>query len=286
MSSYKDRPPEVTLAAFTPKPLDAIYEVWCMSRDIPMVGPGLLNASKRREAVVKTFKELIFDYTQIPEMVGFTWWLEGVPRAFFDQAVRHRKTSIFARSQRVRDHSTFADDEEYLTTRDIWEHPDRLLVYRRTMAAIQDGYEELIKMGTPVEDARGVLPLHLRTGFAWGTTLRDLVETFNKRTCHLLQQEYWGPVAWQMREQMAKLVDPELEHIFAPPCVKTGVCISPIEAHDRTRAFLVDHRTDLRPCRIWNARFEKHREAEAIKTAVETNQIQWATSPEEAAYAG
>jgi flavin-dependent thymidylate synthase len=254
-----------------------------MSRDLPMVGPGLLNASRRRAAVVKTFKELIFDYTQIPEMVGFAWWLEGVPRSFFDQAVRHRKTSIFARSQRVRDHSTFADDGDYLTTRDIWEHDDRLIEYETTMKYIQGSYERLLKMGTPVEDARGLLPLHLRTGFAWGTTLRDLVEVFNKRTCHLLQQEYWGPIAQQMLHQLAK-VDPELEHIFSPPCVKTGVCISPVEAQDRTRAYLVEGRKDLRPCRIWNARFEKHEAATAIKRAVDNGLIQWATSPEEAAY--
>lgn len=277
MTTFRERPPTVTLMSGEDDPLDVIHEVWCRSRD---KSPGLIETTARRKLAEETFDQIIFDYTQIPEFIKYAWWVEGVPRSFFDQAVRHRKTSMFARSQRVRDCRNFASNGDYLTTHEIAKDDRRREVYETAMWTIETAYAELVKLGTPVEDARGLLPLHLRTGFGWGTTLRDLVDLFDKRTCHLLQQEYWAPVAEQMKTQLVEEVDPKLEVIFQPPCIKKGVCISPVEATDRTIAVL-GGRYDLHPCRIWNARFEKPDSASEVDEYVKDGTTRWAVSPQE-----
>ena len=285
MSTYKDNPPQITLIAHTPDPLSVLYEVWQRARDYPILRKG---HPLRRADEVELFRKLIFDYTQIPEMVSFTWWFEGVPRAFFDQVVRHRKTSMFARSQRVRDQQAFATKGEYLTTTRLLELEDGPVsapgggavarsVYDGAMRDIQTAYETLIALGIPIEDARGILPLHLRTGFAWGTSLRDLAECFRIRTCHLLQQEYWGPV---MREIRAHLVaiDPELDVIFAPPCKREGKCVSTFDAQIRADAVIAG-KPVMDPCRIWSTMFAADDIRAKLDDAVDAGTTRWAKSP-------
>lgn len=286
MSTWEKNPPRVELIGFTPHPLSVIYEIWCRAKDIPIEprgswDPPFTQNLKRREAEVETFRKLVFDYTQIPEMVSFTWWLEGVPRAFFDQVVRHRKTSMFARSQRVRLQKDFADKGEYLTTSECAKDNMREVVYDLAMRQSEKAYNELLELGVPAEDARGVLPLHLRTGFAWGTSLRDLTETFRTRTCHLLQQEYWAPIAKRMRRYLRD-IDPELEVIFKPPCQRGAGCVSTHDAELRVKA-VAEGRTDMHPCRIWTDQFADQSTKNTLNAMVSAGSLRWATSPEEAA---
>jgi thymidylate synthase (FAD) len=290
MSTFKVNPPKIKLIAYTPDPLSVIYEVWQRAKDGPILPKdqygGWDGQDDRRVAEVATFRKLIFDYTQVPEMVQFTWWLEGVPRAFFDQVVRHRKTSIFARSQRVRKQTGFADKGEYLTTGPIMEREEddvegtkgiKQIIYDQAMRSAQNAYEDLLELGVPVEDARGILPLHLRTGFAWATTLRDLAETFRTRTCNLLQQEYWGPVMQAIRAELVA-IDPELEIIFHPPCQRGMGCVSTHDAQIRADA-TISGRHDLHPCQIWADQFADQTVGKQLYHIIDAGGSRWAKGP-------
>lgn len=278
MTTFKERPASVTLISYTPNPLDTVYQVWCRAKDfeeLPRASP------ERRAAVVDAFKRLIFDYTQIPEMVGFCWWIDDVPRAFFDQVVRHRKTAVFARSQRVRRQLNFARRGEYLTTTPITRDPQAIVVYEAAMHQVEMAYGRLLELGVPQEDARGILPLHLRTGFGWGTSLRDLADVFRTRTCHLLQQEYWAPVAAGMRRALAT-IDPELDMIFQPPCKRGAGCVSDHDAALRAGVVIKgEHPDPAPPCRLWADMFAPADVVGPLKAAVAAGRAKWAVSPEE-----
>jgi hypothetical protein len=292
MSTWKENPPKVELLIGPSDPLSVIYEVWQRARDgtdrdfpwLPKTHihcPRSEDDSPRREAEVRLFRKLIFDYTQIPEILEFGWWLGGVPRAFFDQAVRHRKTSMFARSQRVIPETDFADRENYLTTSPISSDPYAREVYRKGMGVVQEAYKTLLEMGVPVEDARGILPLHLRTGFMWGTSLRDMAEVFRTRTCHVLQQEYWGPIIQQMSAMCVK-IDPELDIIFQPPCLRPeNQCVSKTEAMIRVTETVAGLRTDLKPCRLWIEKYETPELAAVVLDRVAEGKTKWAQAPED-----
>lgn len=289
MSTFKDNPPEVKLISYTRDPLGVMYEVWNRSRDLEVIpkGPETALYLKRRTAEKELFEKLIYEFTQIPEFIQFGWWIDGMPRAFFDQMTRYRKTGFFARSQRIRDQRGFSKRGEYLTTPEIETNDAAKVIYKETMSTIDKGYASLLALGIPVEDARGLLPLHMRTGFGWTFSLRDLAQSITRaRTCHLLQQEYWAYVLQSMMEQLCE-IEPELEILFMPPCKRPGgECLSKIEAHQRTEAVLGlredgEVRYDLHPCRIWTERFMVDPERTRVLELVASGKTRWAQSMEE-----
>lgn len=284
MSTFQEKPPNIKFLGGTTDPLSLIYEVWQRSRDYPIVAR---EDPHRREDEVELFHKLIFDFTQIPEFCTWSWWIDGMPRSFFDQMVRYRKTAFFARSQRIRDQRGFADRGEYLTTPRIAENPKWKAEYDNAMWHIDEAYTMLLDSGCPAEDARGLLPLHLRTGFAWSVSLRDLAQDiFRARTCHLMQQDYWAHLATQMRSDL-EAIDPELGTIFRPPCARDGTCLTPIEAQARNDAVLgangAKQRNDLYPCRVWVKKFSNEPERSAVERAVDQGRTRWAPTMEETA---
>lgn len=290
MSTFRDNPPEVKLLGYTPKPLSIMYEVWNRSRDLPIAPKSSCDAEahlRRRTEERKVFHQLIFEFTQIPEFIQFSWWIDGMPRAFFDQMTRYRKTGFFARSQRIRDQRGFASRGEYLTTPEIARNRKADQIYGLAMKYIDDAYTELLRLGIPAEDARGLLPLHMRTGFGWTFSLRDLAQSITRaRTCHLLQQEYWAYVLVAMKQQLVEFVDPELGFLFMPPCERDGTCLSKIEADQRVDAVLGrradgETRLDLHPCKEYNDRFMVDPDRTAVLELVGEGKTRWAQSMEE-----
>lgn len=275
MTTFAEHPPTVKFLGGPTNPLSIMTEAWCRSRDLEIPKDGTEN----RELAVNTWRMLAFEFTQIPEMVKYTWWIDDMPRSFFDQMTRYRKTGFFARSQRIRNQSGFAARGEYLTTPTIASHKQAAKIYRNAMRQIDGAYTKLIKIGVPAEEARGLLPLHLRTGFTWTLTLRDIKDVFRARTCHLLQQDYWAHIGERMRLDLCK-IDEELGILFKPPCQVDGTCLSNVEAQARIKA-LGEGRMDLFPCRIYNEKFTPPEPALAVQRMVNTGQTRWASSMEE-----
>lgn len=239
--------PKATLLSWTPKPLYTMWYAWefCKDKDFsskygaPLpLGWKIVDAGSRkeptREELVSFFRKAIIDWMPISEFVHFTFVCENIPRALMDQMTRHRLWSFFVQSMRVADvGSTFATDDAYFTPDAIAADPDTLGNYNATMHVAQTRYRQLRSAGVPIEDARGVLPLHTNTKMIVGFNLRAFQQAVEKRTCWILQQQYWAPLLVSMRQELVDKVDPELAFIFAPPCELRGKCITAIEQEYR-----------------------------------------------------
>ena len=280
MPTYKERPMTVRLLTYTPNPLSVFYEVWNRTRDIRVLEP---EDPRRRSEEIAVFRKLLWEFTQIPEAIKFTFWIEGVARSFYDQLTRHREPGWFTKSHRIHGVVGFSERGDYLTTEEIASKPKRLEIYERTMRIIDDAYQALVEDGCPMEDARGLLPLHLKSDLMWTLTLRDMTRVFRSRSCHLLQQEYWAFLAEPMRKLLEE-IDPELGVIFQPPCLRGDGCVSPTEANMKIDEVVTRARLDIHPCRLYNELFlvdSDPSRARIVAGMVAAGEIRWAKSAEE-----
>lgn len=121
------------------------------------------------------------------EMIHYTFLLDGVTRAFTAQLCRTRTASFAEKTLRIVDISTGFD---YATGPTIAESDKRASVYHKSMAAIACTYKTLIDDGAKVEDARGVLPLNVKTRICMSLNLRTFCEMVHKRSSPRVQGEY------------------------------------------------------------------------------------------------
>lgn len=196
--------------------------------------------------------------TDIPtqEYINTIWSIEGMPRAFWDQLDRCRLASFWEQSARVIDLSKFADEGRYWTSEIIGADPKKERIYRFAMLDIQKRYRELVKAGVPVEEARGVIPLHVLTRGTMAINLRALKGLIKNRVCFIMQGSYWFPVIDGMIRELAKhLPKKTLASLVNLPCYGCNHC--PIEGN-------VLHRIsgeDPNPvCPIYIKRFAQNKE--------------------------
>jgi len=267
--------PSCVLYNWTPRPLETVWLTWQFAKDpnftaMPTVGLGApdqwaIDADDERsrmveyaptlpsrEELVSFFEKLVKDYTQIPEFITFNFACTNIPRAMMDQITRHRRFSFFVQSLRVVDAGQFAEESDYFTPPSVDENEEiRVqLDYKNAMHSAAVYYKTLVAAGVPLEDARGVLPLHLNTKMCIAMNLRAFIESVQTRSCHLLQQVYWKPLLGSMREQLVSKVDPALDYIFEPPCKFHGRCLSPIEQQMR-----VEGKDPHEPCSLYRELF-------------------------------
>lgn len=176
------------------------------------------------------------------EAAQFHWQIEGVTRSITHQMVRSRASFFAQESLRFavpegewRDEIPYPpsiagaqDDEITGPARQRW---------REAMMSAQHAYEDLLNMGLPAEEARGVLPHDMPTRIHWVMDLRTLLAEAGKRTCTQAQfpwrvifggmanalRQYRTPGgmpgtmsdSWQFREIAARL---------RPVCFQTGQC--------------------------------------------------------------
>lgn len=149
-------------------------------------------------------KELDYMSRTIPsswEFVDYTFLITDVTRAFTHQFVRTRTGSYAQQTMRVLnvsgwDYATGPGlrcfEQNYLS-QDLScvsrvENPRDW--YDREMNMIQMTYQEMIKAGVPVEDARGILPTNILTNIAAKFSLRTLCDLVRKRSSSRTQGEY------------------------------------------------------------------------------------------------
>lgn len=205
-----------------------------------------------------------FMSTDIPtqEYVNMIWSIEGMPRAFWDQLDRCRLAAFWEQSARVIDLSTFADDKRYWTSEIIAANPVKEQIYDKAMQDIQEAYQSLVDYGVPVEEARGVIPLHILTRGTMCINLRALKGLIKNRICFIMQGSYWFSVIDGMLQELKKqLPEGTLRSIVNLPCHGCERC--PIEGN-------VLHRIsgdDPNPvCPVYIKRFcENREEVEAIE---------------------
>ncbi len=120
------------------------------------------------------------------EFVDYTFEIRDVTRAFTHQFVRTRTGSYAQQSQRTVSMEGFG----YYTPPKIEEDEYAKLVYDQTMEMINMRYQQLLEIGMPAEDARGVLPTNIHTNIVAKFSLRTLHETAKSRLSPRAQGEH------------------------------------------------------------------------------------------------
>lgn len=155
------------------------------------------------------------------EFVDYVFKIDGVTRAFTHQLVRTRTGSyaqqamrvVDARNQPVEVPPSIADDE---TLRGIWDCG---------IGSITGAYGNLVDLGAPIQDARGLLPTNITTSIMAKFNLRTLHEMAKLRLCTRTQGEYQD-VFRQMR-QLVIGVHPWTEQFIEVYCIAHGTCAFP-----------------------------------------------------------
>jgi thymidylate synthase (FAD) len=165
------------------------------------------------------------------EHASFTFYIEGVSRAFSHQLVRHRIASYSQRSQRyvAEDHFNYVIPPTFEGK--IIEIDGKEVkaadYFRETMGLISSRYatlnDALGRTGeSSNEDARYVLPNACETKIFVTMNARELWHFFEERLCNRAQWEIRG-VAHDMYK-LASGASPALFEGAGPKCIKIGKC--------------------------------------------------------------
>lgn len=152
------------------------------------------------------------------EHVSYTFAVDGVSRALTHQLVRHRLASFNQQSQR---YVKFSDGVETVKPHTVEENEEASRVFDEAIEAVIEGYQKLLDMGIPAEDARYLLPNAAETKIVITMNIRELLHFFSLRCCNRAQ--------WEIREmahKMLELVRPTASYIFmdaGAPCIR-GNC--------------------------------------------------------------
>jgi flavin-dependent thymidylate synthase len=163
------------------------------------------------------------------EFVDYVFKIEGVTRAFTHQLVRTRTASFAQEAMRVID---LSEGFDYLTPPSIEggncaSGNDSIAqeTWHWTMMQITEGYKELVELGVPLQDARGVLPTNVLTSIMVKANLRTLSNMGELRLCTRTQGEYQD-VFREMRRLVIE-VHPWVEPFIEVFCVQHGHCAFP-----------------------------------------------------------
>ncbi len=152
------------------------------------------------------------------EHVSYTFAVDGVSRALTHQLVRHRLASFNQQSQR---YVKFSDGVETVKPHTVEENEEASRVFDEVIETVIEGYQKLLDMGIPAEDARYLLPNAAETKIVITMNIRELLHFFSLRCCNRAQ--------WEIREmahKMLELVRPTAPYIFmdaGAPCIR-GNC--------------------------------------------------------------
>jgi flavin-dependent thymidylate synthase len=155
------------------------------------------------------------------EFVDYVFEFSGVTRAFTHQLVRTRSGSYAQESQRTVD----ASDNGFVNPLQDGTRPHVEFEFACQQAF--DGYSQLLKLGVPAQDARGVLPTATKTSTIAKFNLRTLSEMAKVRLCTRTQGEYQD-VFREMRARVIEVHPWVEQHRFIEVhCVSQGTCAFP-----------------------------------------------------------
>lgn len=176
---------KVTLISFTPEARELL--IFTKSTRLTM-SPGLMDEI-RAWPEEKKLAELDYMANTIPsswEFVDYVFLIEGVSRAFTHQFVRSRNASYAQQTMRVLNMGEY----EYVMTDRVAADARARNVVTTANNTIRLAYNELIKLGLPAEDARGILPTNISTNIVAKFNLRAFVDLAKSRTGGRTQGEY------------------------------------------------------------------------------------------------
>lgn len=177
---------KVTLINYTPNARDLL--IFTKSTRLEMT-PGLMDTITHVMSDAEKDAELDYMANTIPsswEFVDYVFLVEGVSRAYTHQQVRTRAGSYAQQTMRVLNMGHY----EYVYTERNEENKEARDLIGGVNLLIQNAYRELIKLGQPPEDARGILPTNISTNIVCKFNLRTMSELARSRTGGRTQGEY------------------------------------------------------------------------------------------------
>ena len=213
----------VILINSTPKPLETFYWAWQVMEN-PI--PDSLEELHMSKGELEIFYEKVLGegLATVLEYINTVWKFEGVSRAFQQQLCRHRLASYSIQSMRVISKENFAANHSY-------RFPPELSLagikhYAEAMNNIQKDYRKLLKLGIPVQDARGILPLNIFSTVTMAINFRSLISLISKRLCYKVQDEFKEIALLMLKEISLKMEDGEvLAKYIKSPCIMNGKCM-------------------------------------------------------------
>lgn len=175
------------------------------------MSPSLFEDVEGWSEETKT-KELAYMAGTIPsswEFVDLTFLISGVSRAAAQQITRTRTASYAMQSQRVTDVSSANVVNPHPAGSVLWKEFDVLAF----MAL--NNYKRHHEGGSPLQDARGLLPMNVECNLVAKYNLRSLVDLCRARASLRAQGEY-SDIADQMKAAVLE-VWPWAEPFFAHP---------------------------------------------------------------------
>jgi len=152
------------------------------------LSPSLLNEI-RSIPYEEKLEQLEYMANTIPsswEFVDYSFLVEGVSRAYTHQQVRTRAASYAQQTMRVLEMGEY----DYILTDRNKESAKAQAIIKATNEVIRKAYLELIEIGQPAEDARGILPTNIATNIVCKFNLRTFVDLAKSRSGGRTQSEY------------------------------------------------------------------------------------------------
>lgn len=156
-------------------------------------------------------------HDSVVEHILFTFEVSGVSRACLGQFVRHRLASFSVLSQRYVDQTEIPA----VVPPSIMENEQARELFASIEAFSVAGYEKLLQLGIPKEDARFALLEAKQTSMVVSMNCRELLHFFSLRCCKRAQWEIYA-VAWKMLD-ICQTICPTIFKDAGPGCVR-GFC--------------------------------------------------------------
>lgn len=137
------------------------------------------------------------------EFVHTVFLLNDVTRSFTHQLVRTRVGVSF-----VQESLRFSEqrDAKILLRPNIAASPAKRIEFTAAVEHAVVAYNALLKMGVPIEDARGVLPHDVLTNIFVGMNLSALAHLYENRMCCQAQGLEWQEMLTQLKGQMPQVL--------------------------------------------------------------------------------
>lgn len=211
---------EVKLLSYTPNALDLLLRTK-NTRLRHESDPATWSDAQRAEHLAYMRDTIKSSWA----FVDYVFEITGVTRAFTHQLVRTGYTPFAQESQRtvdVRESPVVMPDSIATKKDDLFR-----TLWTRAVQECKLAYADLIGMGIPVQDARGLLPTNMTTSIMGKFSLKTLHDMAKVRLCTRTQGEYQDAFR-RMRELVISVHPWVEEHRFIEVnCVSTGTCAFP-----------------------------------------------------------
>jgi len=146
-------------------------------------------------------------HLSVLEHACFTFSISGISRACSHQLVRHRMASYSQQSHRA----VAMTPSDVVVPPSIRQNDEAFKIFRRSVDASFNAFNELRRLGVPLEDTRYVLPNALMTNITATLNARELLHFFKLR---LKPQAQWEirDLARRMLQEVERVAPVIFEH--------------------------------------------------------------------------